>query len=194
MGQLIKSTKMGQLIKLLKSSFLQHSDIIYSENIDSLPIQSDFAFRFAAKISFTDNAIISYDKHVGFSLCHLSTPNHPYSELPHIPYFINKIYSSQTRTTYLIIMSSKTDARRRIEVQLMEPKRKRIRVIESSSDEDNEDEQEVEVIEGNIAANEVLQNDSDGENEELVEFKLGTTEKGNRALWYDGMYYISMKL
>jgi nitrate reductase NapAB chaperone NapD len=86
-------------------------------------------------------------------------------------------------------MSTNADARRRIEVQLMEPKRKRIRVaVESSSEDEHVDEQEeINVIEENIAANEVVQqNDSDAENEELVEFKLGMTQKGGRALWYNG--------
>jgi hypothetical protein len=91
-------------------------------------------------------------------------------------------------------MSTNADARRRIEAQLMEPKRKRVRVIveESSSEDEHVDEQEeINVIEENIAANEVIQqNDSDAENEELVEFKLGMTKRGSRALWYNGMYYI----
>jgi hypothetical protein len=81
-----------------------------------------------------------------------------------------------------------TDARRRIEVQMMEPKRKRIRVIESSSDEENGERDEVEVNEeDNLAANEVVQNDGNEENEELVEFKLGTTQRGSRALWCNGI-------
>jgi hypothetical protein len=91
-------------------------------------------------------------------------------------------------------MSTNIDARRRIEVQLMEPKRKRVRVVvESSSEDEHGDEQEeINVIEEeNIAANEVVQqNDSDAENEELVEFKLGETQRGSRALWCNGMYYI----
>jgi hypothetical protein len=54
------------------------------------------------------------------------------------PYYF--YYSQKVKQINFITMSTKDDARRRIEVQLMKPRRKRVRVVESSSEDENENE------------------------------------------------------